>query len=259
MKNKSAHNVLAAHPAVIASWAAVIASGYLLPSFPILGTGSTFSLSNILSPLSGIFFGPLSGALCSAVGGFIGSLIAPHTAWMGLGTFIIGTVTAFTSGCIAWSKLPAVSVSRNGNFIFNGALIIYITGTILWFTQEIGRSVILLPLIFYGLGFAVMITGIIFSERMFKSRKRFLKFPAIWLCAFGGLVGGASIGNFFSLILYKIPKDIWAVITVTAPVERAVFALGAALVGVPLLSGLNKLGIPAGPQKEDEEKEPMKT
>ena len=241
------------HPAIIAVWASVIAAGYLLPAFPVLGTGGTFSFSNVLSPLAGIFFGPLAGALCSAVGGFIGSLIAPHTAWMGFGTFIIGTVTAFTAGCVAWGKWPAVNISRNGNFVINGAIIIYITGTILWFTQEIGRSVILIPLVFYGLGFAVMMSGIILSPFLFNSAKRVLKFPAIWICSFAGLVGGASVGNFFSLVLYKIPKDIWTVLTVTAPVERAVFALGAALVGVPLLIGLNKIGIFAGPPNNDEE------
>jgi len=241
------------HPAIIAVWAAVVASGYLLPTFPILGTGGAFSLSNILFPLSGIFFGPIAGALCSAVGGLIGSLIAPHTAWMGLGTFIIGTTTAFTAGCIAWGKWPPVGVSSSGSIIINGAIIIYIIGTILWFTQEIGRSIVLFPLVFYSLGFIAMMTGLIFAKRLFSSKGRISKFIIIWLCAFGGLIGGATIGNFFSLVLFKQPKEIWMLLTVTAPIERAVFALGAMLVGVPLLAGLNKIGINAGPQEEHED------
>ncbi len=250
MKNKLTGNI---HPAVVAVWAAVVAAGYILPSIPILGTGSVFSVSSALNPLSGILFGPVAGFLCSAAGGFIGSLIAPHTAWLGLFTFIIGASTAFTAGCIAWGKLPIVAISGSGSFIINGGIIVYIIGTILWFTQEIGRSVIRLPLVFYGLGFAAMIAGIIFAGKMFASKKQVLKFPAIWICAFGGLIGGASIGNFFSLVLYKIPKEVWAVITVSAPIERAVFALGAMLIGAPLLAGLNKIGIPAGPQAEEEE------
>ena len=247
------------HPAVIAVWSSVIAAGYLLPAFPILGTGGAFSLSSILNPLSGIFFGPLAGALCSAVGGFIGSLIAPYTAWMGIGTFVIGMTTAFTAGCIAWSKWPPVTISAGGNFIFNGGIIVYIIGTILWFTQEIGRSVMRFPVIFYGLGFIAMLTGIIFASRMFApcgdvsraGKSRLLKFPAIWLCAFAGLIGGAAIGNFFSLVLYKQPKEVWMILTVTAPVERAIFATAAMLVGGPLLAGLNKIGIFLGPQEEE--------
>jgi len=239
------------HPAVAAVWAAVVASGHLLPTLPIWGTGGTFSLSSVLNPLSGIFFGPVGGALCSAIGGFIGSLIAPHTAWMGLGTFIVGTVTAFTAGCIAWGKWPPVAVSGNGSFIFNGGIIVYLAGTILWFTQETGRIVILLPVVFYGLGFAAMITGIILSPKLFASSKRLHKFPAIWLCAFGGLIGGASVGNFFSLVIFKQPKEIWTLLVFTAPVERAIFAAAAMLAGVPLLAGLNKAGIFAGPQEEE--------
>jgi len=242
------------HPAIIAVWAAVVASGYLLPVFPILGTGGTFSLSNILFPLSGIFFGPVAGALCSAVGGFIGSLIAPHSAWMGLGTFIIGTTTAFTTGCITWGKWPPIGVSGSGSIIINGAIIVYIIGTILWFTQEIGRSIVTFPLIFYGLGFASVITGLIFTKKLFSSKRRLSKFIIIWLCAFGGLIGGATIGNFFSLVLFKLPKETWMILTVTAPIERAIFAVGAMLVGVPLLVGLNKIGINVGPQDNEEEK-----
>jgi len=241
-----------AHPAVLAVWAAVVAAGFLLPAFPIIGTGGSFSLANVLNPLSGIFFGPLAGALCSAIGGFLGSLIAPHTAWMGPATFIIGMTTAFTTGCIAWGKGQLISVNGSGGIIINGAIIVYIIGTILWFTQEIGRSVVLLPAVFYGLGFIIAVIGIIFAGKMFTGKNRLFKFIAVWLCSFGGLIGGATVGNFFSLVLYKQPKEIWMIITVSAPVERAVFALAAMLVGVPLLIGLNKSGIFAGPQEEEE-------
>jgi uncharacterized membrane protein len=231
------------HPAVAAVWAAVVAAGHVLPTFPIMGTGGTFSASSVLIPLSGIFFGPMAGALCSAAGCFLGNLIAPHTAWVGFGTFIIGTTTAFTTGCIAWGKWPSFAI---------GGIVVYIIGTILWFTQEIGRSIIIYPLVYYGLGFISLIAGIILAPRFFSSSNSLLKFPAIWMCAFGGLIGGATVGNFFSLVLYKLPKEFWATLTIVSPVERAVFATGAMLVGVPLLKGLNKIGIIAGPQNEDE-------
>jgi hypothetical protein len=248
MKKKS---IFLVHPAVIAVWAAVVAAGHIFPTVPIWGTGGVFSLSSVLSPLSGIFFGPIAGAFCSAAGGFIGSLIAPHTAWMGLGTFIVGTTTAFTSGCIAWGKWPPIAINSSGSFIVNGGIIVYIIGTILWFTQEIGRSIIRFPLIFYGLGFIALVAGIIFSRRMFGSTRHLLKFPAIWLCAFGGLIAGATVGNFFSLVLYRQPRIVWAGLTIAAPIERAIFATGAMLIGAPLLAGLNKIGIYAGPPQEE--------
>ena len=246
MKNK----IINTHPAVIAVWAALTASGHLLPTIPIFGTAGNFSLSHALNPLSGIFFGPIAGALCSAAGGFAGTLIAAHTAWMGPFTFIIGAVTAFTSGCIAWGKGPPVSINKNGSFIFNGGIIVYIIGTILWFTQEIGRSIFVFPLVFYGLGFIFLIVGTIFAAKMLNAKNRLLKFPAVWMCAFGGLVAGASIGNFFSLVLYKQPRELWAALTAVSPIERAIFSLGAAIIGVPILEGMKKIGILCGPQEE---------
>ena len=238
------------HPAVMAVWAAIVAAGHVLPTIPIMGTGSTFSLTAALSPLSGILFGPVAGALCSAAGGFTGSLIAPHTAWMGLGTFIIGTTTAFTSGCIAWGRWPPVSINAGGSFVINGGIIVYIIGTILWFTQETGRSAALFPIVCYGLGFAALITGSVFAPAMLAGKRKAPKFPALWLCAFGGMIGGATVGNFFSLVLYKLPRELWLTLTVVAPLERAGFSLGAMLIGAPLLAGLPKIGIFVGPQEE---------
>ena len=239
------------HPALVAAWAAIVAIGHLLPTIPILGTGRTFSLSHALSPLSGIFFGPIAGAFCSAAGGFIGSLIAPHTAWMGPFTFIMGTTTAFTTGCIAWGKWPPVSVSGSGNFVINGGIIVYIAGTALWYTQEIGRSIVHFPLIAYGIGFIALIAGTIFAGRMFASNKHVLKFPAIWLCSFGGLMGGAALGNFFGLVLFRSPRELWAFLTLVQPLERAAFSLGTMLIGVPLIAGLSKIGIFVGPGQDE--------
>ena len=240
------------HPAVIAAWAAIVAAGHLLPTIPIQGTGSSFSLTSVLSPLSGIFFGPIAGALCAAAGGFIGSLIAPHTAWLGLGTFIIGTVTAFTSGCIAWGRWPLVTVDRCGHIIINGAIIIYIIGTILWFTQELGRSVILYPLVYYGAGFLAIIAGSLLTGIAMRRTSKALQFPALWLASFGGMIGGATIGNFFTLILFSLPREAWMALTVISPLERGVFSLGATLIGVPLLIGLPKIGVMVGPPQEEE-------
>jgi uncharacterized membrane protein len=238
------------HPAVVAVWAAIVAAGHMLPSIPMFGTGSTFSVTAALTPLSGIFFGPIAGALCSAVGGFIGNIIAPHTAWMGMGTFIIGTTTAFTTGCIARGFWP---FGKFGITRMAGAILVYVIGTVLWLTQEIGRSVPLFPVVYYGLGFIALIIGGFFSVKLLTSNTPGLKFPAVWLCAFGGMIGGASIGNFFSLLLYKLPRELWMTLMVVSPLERAAFSAGAMIIGVPLLIGLPKIGIFVGPSVDGEE------
>ncbi|MCL1992041.1 MAG: ECF transporter S component [Spirochaetes bacterium] len=240
------------HPALIAVWAAIVAVGHLMPTIPMLGTGRSFSLSAALTPLSGIFFGPIAGALCSAAGGFVGSFIAPHTAWMGPFTFIVGTSTAFTTGCVAWGKWPPVKLSAGGNFIINGGIIVYIAGVSLWYTQEIGRSIVYFPIVSYGFGFVALIIGSIFAHRLFASKKPPARFAALWLCAFAGMMGGASIGNFFSLVLFGLPRELWAFLMFVQPLERVVFALGAMLIGAPLIAGLEKIGIFVGPHSEDD-------
>jgi hypothetical protein len=45
-----------------------------------------------------------------------------------------------------------------------------------------------------------------------------------------------------------MPNEFWKVMAVVQPAERAIFATGATLIGVPLLEGLKKIGINAGPQ-----------
>ena len=241
------------HIALIAVWAAVTAAAQLIPTVPMLGTGRTFSFAAALTPLAGIFFGPIYGAMCAAASGFVGSLLAPHTAWMGPATFIIGTVTAFTSGCIAWSDRWPVKINLAGSFVINGGIIVYLLGTALWFSHETGRSLARIPLVFYGSGFVALIAGSIFAGRMLSGRNHALKLPALMLCAFGGMAAGASIGNFFSLVIYDLPRDVWVVIAVMQPIERIAFSVGTALIGLPLLVSLPKLGIFIGPRREDDE------
>jgi len=238
------------HPAVIAVWAAAVAAAHIVPAIPMLGTGSNFSLATALSPLSGILFGPLAGALCSAAGGFVGSLVAPHTAWLGLGTFIIGATTAFTTGCAAWGTWPPIALNGKGSLVVNGGIIVYVLGAALWFSQEIGRATVVFPLVYYGAGFVAFVAASIFAGKVLAGKKQALKMIMLWLCAFGGMIGGATIGNFFSLVLYQLPRETWLYLTVAAPLERAVFSLIAALVAAPLLAGLPKIGIFVGPQKE---------
>ena len=241
------------HPAVIAVWAAVVAAAQIIPSVPITGTGSSFSFASVLNPLSGILFGPIAGALCSAAGGFIGSLVAPHTAWLGMGHFIIGTTTAFTTGCAAWGVWPPVTLNSRGSLVVSGGIIVYLIGTLLWFSQQVGRSLAIYPIVYYGMGFAAFLVASVFAGKVLTGKDTALKLLLLWLCAFGGMIGGATVGNFFMLILTEHPKEFWIPLIVISPVERAVFSAGTALIGAPLLVGLHKIGIIVGPQLENDD------
>jgi hypothetical protein len=53
--------------------------------------------------------------------------------------------------------------------------------------------------------------------------------------------------------MFKLPREIWLAVLPLAPVERALFSLGSAIVGTPLLIGLPQIGVMVGPKLYDEE------
>ncbi|OHE58894.1 MAG: hypothetical protein A2Y36_11485, partial [Treponema sp. GWA1_62_8] len=224
------------HPAVLAVWAALIASANLLPVIPMVGLSGTFNVGAILVPLAGIFFGPLAGALCAAIGAFISQLIAPHSAWLGLATFLVATVNAFTAGCVA-----------RGRWYL--ALPVILIGYALWFLTPIGMEAAIFPLIFYTLGLlAVAVGSPIWMNAGRFGPKSPLRAVGVFAAAYAGFVGAAGLANFAGIMLYKWPAAMWQGLAFVSPVERAVFSLGATIIGVPLLISLPKIGVRVGPE-----------
>jgi uncharacterized membrane protein len=231
------------HPSVLAIWAALIAAGNLLPAIPIIGSGGTFSVSAALIPLSGVFFGPVGGAICAAIGGFLGQIIAPHIAWLGIATFLIGTCNAFVAGCITRRKWYV-------------AIGIIAVGYILWFSTKIGRGAALFPLVFYSLGLVATALGaLIWRKEEAFSKKPVLRGIGVFVSAYAGFVGAAGLANFAGITLYQWPSAMWIGLAFVSPWERAIFSLGATIIGVPLLIGLPKIGVFIGSDVEDLDEE----
>jgi uncharacterized membrane protein len=240
--------LISAHPAVIAVWAALMAAASLLPAFPVFGTGTTFNIANCLTPLAGIFFGPWTGAIAAGVGGFIGQLIAPHTVLFGPLQFTIAVLGAMASG-FAMQRKWLVSFG-----------LITLFG-LAWYLLPAGRAAWPTPLL-YLLGYIFILVGwwISRKEDPLLSTNRARMSLGIFCCSVAGIVVTQAMGNLWALIFFKLPPAIWYTVLAIAPVERAMFSLGAMIIGVPLLIGLVKIGIPVGPiiyQKEvDEEPVP---
>lgn len=231
------------HPAVIAVWAAVLAAATVLPSIPLIGTGGTFSVATALFPLSGIFFGPLAGFVTAAIGSFIGGLLAPHTAWMGMATFLVGAISALAGGLVAEGKWGTTVL----------ALGIIAVGTLLWYSHPIGQNAPLLPVVYYGTGVVAMLLGTVLVKKGYLVDSNTKRAVAVWAIGLGSMVATASIANWAALMLFSTPAEVWWVLTFQAPVQRVIFAVGTALIGVPLLVGLPKIGVFVGPLVDDEE------
>ena len=228
------------HPAVIAVYAAILAASALLPSIPLVGTGGSFSVSTALVPLAGVFFGPIAGALCAAIGGFIGQLIAPATAVIGVATFVSAVIAAFVAGLLCegkkWGPLSALGVG--------------LAFVALWFTHPVGRDSWVFASVFYGSGLLAIVLGFFLCNRWLKKSNFVLKAIAVFIACYAGMVFSAAFVNYVCLYLYGLTNEVWSVLTFVAPLERAIFSAGSLVVGTPLLIGLPKIGVFIGPRDE---------
>ena len=228
------------HPAVIAVYAAILAASALLPSIPLVGTGGSFSVSTALVPLAGVFFGSIAGALCAAIGGFIGQLIAPATAVIGVATFVSAVIAAFVAGLLCegkkWGPLSALGVG--------------LAFVALWFTNPVGRDSWMFASVFYGSGLLAIVLGFFLCNRWLKKSNFALKAIAVFIACYAGMVFSAAFVNYICLYLYGLTNEVWSVLTFVAPLERAIFSAGSLVVGTPLLIGLPKIGVFIGPRNE---------
>ena len=226
------------HPAVISVWAALIAAAHLLPAIVLVGTGGTMSVSAILVPMAGILFGPVAGALVGAIGQFIGFLIAPSGAWLGMFTFLIGTCTALTTGLASRGKGPI-------------ALILCGISVVLWFCTEIGRKAWIFALCFGGGGLLCLAVACFIGKPWLMSKNIAKRAVSIFVCAAGGMFTSGMFADVASVLMFRTPAITWKVLAFTAPVERIVFAVAAVIISLPLLAGLPKVGIFVGPQPDN--------
>ena len=229
--------LLTTHPAVIAVWAALIAAVMLVPAFPIIGTGATFSVSAALFPLAGILFGPVAGALCAAIGAFVGQLIAPHTVFFGPLSFLIPTLGAFCAG-MAMTKRWYVPLLAT--LAFSGAWYLVPLGRVAWFEPAV-----------WLLGVVACLVGWFVASGWIGSDNRTRIFIGVFLAALAGTIVDHAFGSLWALIQYQLPAEIWLAALPLAPLERTLFAVGAAVIGTPLLVGLPKIGLPVGQRMAD--------
>ncbi|MGD2176455.1 MAG: ECF transporter S component [Anaerolineae bacterium] len=232
-------SILSTHPAVIAVWAALIAVVTLVPAFPMIGTGATFSVSAALVPLAGILFGPIPGAICAAIGAFIGQLIAPHTVFFGPLSFLIPTLNALCAG-FAMQKRWYIPLA------------VIVVLSLVWFAFPLGRSVWFTPLI-WTLGIGASLVGWFAGSDWLGSDTRAKLFAGVFLAAMSGTMVDHSFGSLWALIMFKLPREIWLAVLPLAPVERTLFSLGSAIIGTPLLIGLPQIGVTVGQKLYAEE------
>ena len=201
------------------------------------------TMANCIIPLTGIFFGPYTGALCAAIGQFVGMLISPSSAWLGIFTFLLGTCTAFVAGLLSRGKWP-IAYAMNA------------LGIILFYCFPVGRVAWIKGVTFGVAGFLTCFVGGIFAKKFILSKNPVLKGISVWTAAAGGMLTSCMFADEANIILTHPPAINMKVMAFLSPTERFMFALGATIIGLPLLYALPKIGIMVGPRSPEELEDP---
>lgn len=222
------------HFATMTVWAALMAAAAMLPSFPVLGGSGTFSISYTLAPLAGVMFGPIPGALSALIGDFIGTLIAPHTANVGIFICLTGASNALAAGFICRKN-------------WKPAVLIIALGTIYWLFFPAAREAWIYSVTVWGVGIVMSLVGGVLGAKLLERQTLLVKAIGLYLCIYPCYIVAQAVNCVFVMLLMELPADLLKLLAVTVPLERLLFTLGAVIIGIPLLSGLPKIGIFVGP------------
>jgi len=225
--------------ALVTCFAALYAVFYSLPVFPIIGlSGAAITAAAIMAPMTGIMLGPFLGTLSAILGGvivfFIGrfsilSLVATSVAALCAGLLYAGErkacAVAYFLLLISFGFYPSV-----GPF--------WLYPLLTWF-QIIVFLILLSPL--YSIAFKKI--------RSFTSSEEL--FPSFFLVSLISTLAGQIAGSLtFEIVFWptfiqeiKAWVEIWKVVTWIYPVERAVTALCATIIGVPLFRALKSANL----------------
>ncbi|MDP7974693.1 MAG: hypothetical protein RAK24_00655 [TACK group archaeon] len=203
-----------------------------IPALPMI------SWAAFMKPFEGIALGALGGPLAALLGGFIGMLLFPAAAGLGLYTFTTGAVGALVSGLIVDRRpLPAA--------------LVMLLPLLAFLASPVGRT-IWLPALYDQIVALVLLYPSYVLLKAADRRSAYLP-AAIFLIAFVGTEADNLTGNalFVDLGLYSslygMPaSSLYGVYMAGAfvyPLGRVLVALMNALVGVPVLIALKRAGL----------------
>jgi len=232
--------------AAIAIFSALYAALRIIPTVPMIGTGATFHLSDILAPLFGILLGPYVGGVSIIIGTFAAIGLGTPVSFFGL-DFLPAFVVAVSLGFLVRSKwLPVI--------ILNAFLLVFYAvnpltsnfistpwGTIPYLWMHIAAFIVLLSPLGHRAG------------KWVKSEKTTTITAGFVILAFigtmmqhltGGILYEVVLGQLTHTVLTSAYPGIWNFVFYIYPWERLALIIGAAIVGVPVTRILVKTLFP---------------
>ncbi len=247
--------------AMIAIFAALYAALRIIPTVPMIGTGATFHLSDILAPLYGIILGPLVGGVSIIIGTFAAIGLGSPAPFLGL-DFLPAFVVAVSLGFLVKGKwLPVVilnaillAVYAISPFTLN--FIVTPWGTVPYLWMHLAAFIVLLSPLGRRAG------------KWVKSAKATTITAGFAILAFvgtmmqhlmGGIVYEGVLGYVTGSMTPAAFANTWNIVFYIYPWERLALIVGAVLVGVPVTKALLKnFAQPDKKSGSSPQKEPQK-
>jgi hypothetical protein len=226
---------------MIAIFAALYTALRIIPTVPMIGTGATFHLSDILAPLYGILLGPFVGGAAILIGTFAAIGLGSSMPFLGL-DFLPAFVVAVSLGLLVRKKwLPVV--------ILNAALMLLFAldpFTVNLIETPVG------PFPFTWMHITAFIVLILLGRKAgnwVKSQKPILLTAGFAILAFtgtmmqhltGNLLFETVFGNVLGYMDTAAFATTWNLAFYLYPLERLALIIGAIVVGVPVTKALQK-------------------
>jgi hypothetical protein len=232
--------------AAIAIFSALYAALRIIPTVPMIGTGATFHLSDILAPLFGILLGPYVGGISIIIGTFAAIGLGTPASFFGL-DFLPAFVVAVSLGFLVKRKwLPVVILNALllVGYAINPLTSNFIStpwGTVPYLWMHIAAFIVLLSPLGHKAG------------QWIGSAKTSMATVGFVILAFvGTMMQHLTGGILYEVVLGQIARSIlpsaypvtWNIVFYIYPWERLALIVGAVLVGVPVTRALKKYLFP---------------
>jgi hypothetical protein len=231
--------------ALIAIFAALYAALRIVPTVPMIGTGATFHLSDILAPLYGILLGPYVGGISIIIGTFAAIGLGTPAPFLGL-DFLPAFVITVSLGFLVKGKwLPVVVLNALllVGYAVNPLTVNFIVtpwGTVPYLWMHIAAFIVLIsPL------------GRIAGKWVKSSKTANITAGFVILAFVGTMMQHLMGGILFEVVLGQIGgmnatafAATWNIVFYIYPLERLALIIGAVVVGVPVTRALKKFVFP---------------
>ena len=233
--------------AAIAIFSALYAALRIIPTVPMIGTGATFHLSDILAPLFGILLGPYVGGASIIIGTFAAIGLGTPAPFFGL-DFLPAFVVAISLGFLVRGKwLPVVIL--NALLLvgyafdpFTSNFIVTPWGTFPYLWMHIVAFIVLLSPLGHKAGQWV---------KSSKSTTDYSRICHLGLCGYNDAAPNRRSylrNRFWEYYRFygqsRLSRNTWNIVFYIYPWERLALIVGAIIVGVPVTRILIKTLFP---------------